>query len=319
MFVPILIVAATWTTSVLAHWNYNTLIINGQVVGEPYQYIRRTNNSNSPLQMVNSTDMRCNAGASSGTSLGTETLTVTTTDQESVELGFGIESTFGHPGIQQVYLSRAPDGTGAADYDGAGGWVKIYAATTLANASFNGSGEGLEWAMRRAHSFRFPLSGGVPPGEYLLRAEGLALHAAHKLDWCVKKFSYGVLDCLHYSRYHTIDRQQTDKTPCTKRAILRRLCTDQDRGKRYRSPSPGGQNTRHVQRHDARRPDPRLLDQDHKLHRAGPGALAGRHADSARCEAVGGQVREGTVQDLATCFEHDDYQGRRFQRYRIKR
>lgn len=187
MIASVLFVAATWTTSALAHWNYNTLIVNGQVVGEPYQYIRRTNNSNSPLQMVNSTDMRCNAGASSGTTLGTETLTVTTTDQEPIELGFGIESTFGHPGIQQVCLSRAPDGTAAADYDGAGGWVKIYAATTLANASFNGSGEGLEWAMRRAHSFRFPLSGDVPPGEYLLRAEGLALHAAHKLDWWVQK------------------------------------------------------------------------------------------------------------------------------------
>ncbi|KAI4601057.1 hypothetical protein KJ359_012244 [Pestalotiopsis sp. 9143b] len=182
MIGSVLFIAATWATGVLAHWNYNTLIVNGQVVGEPYQYIRRTNNSNSPLQMVNSTDMRCNAGASLGTPLGTETLTVTTTDSESVELGFGIASTFGHPGIQQVYLSRAPDGTGAADYDGAGGWVKIYAATTLANTSFNGSGEGLEWAMRRAHSFLFPLSGEVPPGEYLLRAEGLALHAAHKLD-----------------------------------------------------------------------------------------------------------------------------------------
>ncbi|KAK6197752.1 hypothetical protein LQW54_010590 [Pestalotiopsis sp. IQ-011] len=127
MIVSVLFIAATWATGVLAHWDYNTLVVNGKVV-------------------------------------------------DSVELGFGTASTFGHPGIQQVYLSRAPDGTGAS------GWVKIYAATTLANTSFDGSGEGLEWAMRRARSFRFPLSRDVPPGEYLLRAEGLALHAAHKLD-----------------------------------------------------------------------------------------------------------------------------------------
>ncbi|KAF3021951.1 hypothetical protein E8E14_009482 [Neopestalotiopsis sp. 37M] len=180
----LLFLLAASTTSVLGHWNYNTLIVNGQVAGAPYQYVRRTNNSNAPLQMVNSTDMRCNAGAALGAPLHTETLTVRAGD----ELGFGIESTFGHPGIQQVYLSRAPDddGTGtaatAADYDGSGDWVKIYAATTLANASFDANGEGLSWAMRRAHSFRFPLSAATPPGEYLLRAEGLALHAAHKLD-----------------------------------------------------------------------------------------------------------------------------------------
>ncbi|ETS83233.1 hypothetical protein PFICI_05109 [Pestalotiopsis fici W106-1] len=178
MYISIFVTLVAWTTSVLCHWNYNTLIVNGEVAGAPYQYVRRTNNSNTPLQMVNATTMRCNAGAALGGPLDTETLAVRAGD----ELGFGVESTFGHPGIQQVYLSRAPGGTAAADYDGAGDWVKIYAATTLANASWNSGGEGLVWAMRRAHSFRFPLSDQTPPGEYLLRAEGLALHAAHKLD-----------------------------------------------------------------------------------------------------------------------------------------
>lgn len=31
-------------------------------------------------------------------------------------------------------------------------------------------------------TFRFTLPANVPPGEYLLRAEGLALHAAHKAN-----------------------------------------------------------------------------------------------------------------------------------------
>lgn len=120
--------------------------------------------------------MRCNSGASDGMSLNTSTLAVRSGD----ELGFMIESTFGHPGIQQVYLSRAPNGTSAAEYVGDGDWARIFAVTTLANSTLGD--EGLAWAMRRTHSFRFPLSRDVPPGEYLLRAEGLALHAAHKLD-----------------------------------------------------------------------------------------------------------------------------------------
>ncbi|KAI1845781.1 hypothetical protein JX266_008146 [Neoarthrinium moseri] len=172
----ILAILVARVTTVVAHWNYNNLIVNGQVVGEPYQYIRRTNNSNHPLQLVNSTDMRCNAGGASGTNTSTYTL------HAGDEVGFGVEETFGHPGIQQVYLSRAPGL--AADYDGSGPWAKVYAATTLANATSNltfGS-EGLLWAPRRTHSFRFVLPGQTPPGEYLLRAEGLALHAAHKLD-----------------------------------------------------------------------------------------------------------------------------------------
>lgn len=170
----------------LAHWEYTNLIVDGEVIGEPYQYVRQSNISNAPLQIVNSTDMRCNSGGSSGTALGTETMTV----QAGTELGFKIASTFGHPGVQQVYISRVPDGISAADYDGSGSWAKIYAASyKLAPNSTADSPEpaidpqnGIIWATQKTHSFRFPLPSELPAGEYLIRAEGLALHAAHKLN-----------------------------------------------------------------------------------------------------------------------------------------
>lgn len=165
--------------AVLAHWTYNRLVVNGEIAGEPWEYIRRPDIGYAPLQAVNSTDMRCNSGASSGAALGTSTLTVAA----GSEVGFGLNETFGHPGPQLAYLSRVPDGAGltAATYDGAGGWAKIYAATTQAGSEWH-EPEGLVWAVRRKNSFLFTLPPDTPPGEYLLRAEGIALHAAHKLN-----------------------------------------------------------------------------------------------------------------------------------------
>lgn len=170
----------------LAHWEYTNLIVEGEVIGEPYQHVRQSNISNAPLQIVNSTNMRCNSGGSSGTALGTQTLTV----RAGAELGFKIASTFGHPGVQQVYISRAPPGVLAADYDGSGLWAKIYSASfRLAPNSTAVPAEpaidpldGIVWATAKIHSFRFTLPAELTAGEYLVRAEGLALHAAHKPD-----------------------------------------------------------------------------------------------------------------------------------------
>ncbi|KAI2618120.1 lytic polysaccharide monooxygenase [Hypoxylon sp. NC1633] len=170
----------------LAHWTYSRLIVNNEVVGEPWQYVRHHNNSNAPLTDVNSTDFRCNVDAQPS-----ETYAVHAGD----ELGFGIDEHFGHPGIQQVYISKAPGA--AADYDGSGGWARIYSLTTSAANStgpeLSGRGgstdaeeEVLAWATNNIQSFRFRLPASTPAGEYLLRAEGLALHAAHK--WACAQF-----------------------------------------------------------------------------------------------------------------------------------
>src|SRR5690349_21256650 len=104
-----------WTTSTLvaitallspvfAHWNFESLIVNGIDTGA-YNYVRRTKNSNSPVQDVKSKDMICNVGGIDDDVMSaTKTYTVSPGDQ----VGFTIRDIFGHPGIQQVYMSKAP-------------------------------------------------------------------------------------------------------------------------------------------------------------------------------------------------------------------
>lgn len=177
MMRPFQLLATSLLVSIsLAHWNNDKIIVNGQLIGSSYEYIRKTNNSNTPLQNVNSTDMRCNSGADSGTALNTSTYPVSAGDR----LGFAIKDTFGHPGPQQVYISKAPGS--AADYDGSGDWTKIYSLTYSLNSSDAASDGTLKWATHNARTFNFKFPAETPPGEYLLRAEGLALHAAHKSD-----------------------------------------------------------------------------------------------------------------------------------------
>ncbi|KAI0972263.1 lytic polysaccharide monooxygenase [Xylaria arbuscula] len=193
---PLATLLVTGLSPINAHWTYNRLIVNGAFMGEPYEYIRQPQNGNNFLSDVNSTDMRCNVGCSSGRRNNTATAPVHAGDV----LGFGIADTFGHPGIQQVYLSRAPDLplpssnsslSAAAVYDGSGGWARIYALTTtptqpngtgtLGKNSFPEAQPGaVDWATHGLHDFLFKLPSATPAGEYLLRAEGLALHAAHK-------------------------------------------------------------------------------------------------------------------------------------------
>jgi hypothetical protein len=171
-----LLLATLQSTATLAHWNYDRIIVNGNIIGLPYQHVRKTNNSNTPLQNVNSTDMRCNSGASSGIALKTQTYGVAAGDM----LGFAIKDTFGHPGPQQVYISKAPGL--AAEYEGDRDWTKIYSLTYSLNSSDGASDGLLKWATHNARTFNFRLPVELPAGEYLLRAEGLALHAAHKAN-----------------------------------------------------------------------------------------------------------------------------------------
>lgn len=109
--------------------------------------------------------MRCNAGGASGAN--TQTYTVKAGD----EVGFMVNTDFGHPGPQQVYISKAPNL--AKDYDGSGSWTKIYSATTKSITD-----QGLQWSTDKIGSFRFNLPSSISAGEYLVRAEGLALHGA---------------------------------------------------------------------------------------------------------------------------------------------
>ena len=80
------------------------MLLNGKDTA-PYEYVRRTKNSNSPVTDVKSKDFICNVGGIDDDVLSeTKTLPVKAGDQ----VGFRIRDNFGHPGVLQVYLSKAP-------------------------------------------------------------------------------------------------------------------------------------------------------------------------------------------------------------------
>lgn len=70
-------------------------------------------------------------------------------------------------------MSAAPSGTTAAEYDGSGDWFKVF---EMGPASI--TSEGLQWGSNGLQNFTFTLPEEVPAGQYLLRAESIALHGA---------------------------------------------------------------------------------------------------------------------------------------------
>lgn len=166
----LIVLLALAAHSALAHYNFESLIVNGQVTG-PYEYVRKTKNGNGPILDVFSTDIICNQGGIDDDVMSvTKTHTVTAGDQ----LGFKINELTGHPGPMMVYMSKAP-GT-AQEYKGDGDWFKIYEMT-----SSNLTADPIHWAKfldGGIRNFTFTLPKELPAGQYLMRGESIALHNA---------------------------------------------------------------------------------------------------------------------------------------------
>ncbi|KAF4973964.1 hypothetical protein FZEAL_9071 [Fusarium zealandicum] len=168
----ILAVAAA-IPSVLAHYNFEALIVNGKAT-EPYEYVRQTTNANSPVEDVTSKDIICNVG---GLDADIRAKTKTHAVSPGDEVGFTVNNDLGHPGPLAVYMSKAPEGTEGSDYLGNGDWFKVYELSTS-----DISEEGLQWATyinnQGIHNFTFTLPDELPSGTYLMRAEHVGLHGA---------------------------------------------------------------------------------------------------------------------------------------------
>ncbi|POS68774.1 glycosyl hydrolase family 61 [Diaporthe helianthi] len=165
---------AAFAATAAAHYNFEALIHNDQVT-EPYQFVRQTTNSNSPVTDVTSDDFICNQGGLDAAIMAkTQTQEVAPGDS----VGFTINSNLGHPGPLSVYMSKAPEGTAAAAYKGAGDWFKVYELTTSSITA-----EGLQWATSvdgGIKNFTFTLPEDLPAGDYLMRGEHIALHGAQQ-------------------------------------------------------------------------------------------------------------------------------------------
>lgn len=163
---------AAFAATATAHYNFEALIHNDKVT-EPYQFVRQTTNSNSPITDVTSEDFICNQGGLDADIMAkTETQAVAPGDS----VGFTINSNLGHPGPLSVYMSKA---TGeAAAYKGDGDWFKVYELTTSSITA-----EGLQWATSVGggiNNFTFTLPEDLPAGDYLMRGEHIALHGAQE-------------------------------------------------------------------------------------------------------------------------------------------
>ncbi|ROW15819.1 hypothetical protein VPNG_02491 [Cytospora leucostoma] len=163
---------AAFAACAAAHYNFEALIVNDNVTSA-YEYVRQTTDSNSPITDITSQDFVCNQG---GLDADIMAKTSTYTVQAGDQVGFTINSNIGHPGPLSVYLSKAPSGTSAKDYTGDGDWFKVYELTTSSITD-----EGLQWATYvngGINNFTFTLPDTLPSGDYLMRAEHIALHAA---------------------------------------------------------------------------------------------------------------------------------------------
>ncbi|KAI1506219.1 lytic polysaccharide monooxygenase [Biscogniauxia marginata] len=140
----------------------------------------RMPSSNSPVTNVNSNDIRCNAGTRgvSGKCAVKAGSTVTVEmHQQPGDRSCGSEAIGGaHYGPVNVYLSQVPDASMA---DGSTSWYKIFADSWSAKGSV---GDGDDWGTNDLNSccgkMDVPIPVDTPAGDYLLRAEVIALHTA---------------------------------------------------------------------------------------------------------------------------------------------
>ncbi|EWC43572.1 hypothetical protein DRE_01459 [Drechslerella stenobrocha 248] len=138
--------------------------------------------NNNPITDSTASSIRCNVGGGSGIS---NKCAVTAGDTVTIEMhqqiGDRACATEGiggnHWGPVLAYLSKVDD---ASTSDGSGGWFKIYQDSWAKYPSGDGSADW--WGTKDLNfccgKLSFNIPSNIPSGDYLLRAEAIALHAA---------------------------------------------------------------------------------------------------------------------------------------------
>ena len=168
-----LVALAAGLPQVMGHYVFDRLIANGQTTA-PWEYVRDFTavSSNGPMNDVTDPDLRCNKGSFANAGK-TKTMAVKAGDT----VGFGINSVLGHPGPLFVYMSKSTT-PNVTTYEGDGEWFKIYENGVKTFATYNSA---LTWSNQDWTSFDFKIPAGIEDGEYLLRAEHIAIHGAGTL------------------------------------------------------------------------------------------------------------------------------------------
>ncbi|KAK6835126.1 glycosylhydrolase family 61-5 [Apiospora arundinis] len=167
------LVAALAVGEVASHATFQDLWVNGVDYGAQ---CARLPLSNSPVTDVSSNNIRCNANSGAvGRNL---LLTRLPQQQQPGDRNCNAEAIGGaHYGPVQVYMSKVGD---ASTADGSAGWFKIFADTWAKGSG--GSGDDDYWGTKDINTCCGRMDVKIPKdianGDYLLRAEALALHTA---------------------------------------------------------------------------------------------------------------------------------------------
>lgn len=164
-FAAALGLAAALVPQVAAHYRWTSLIVNGTTT-TAYQYVKPNTNINSPVTVVSSSDMTCNAGASSAPGIAWV--------QAGTSVGFALDTPIYHPGPINVYMAKVPTGQTAATFTGTGSvWFKVAELGAITDG-----GSTIKWPADNLSSFTFTIPSKLVAGDYLVRIEHIALHTA---------------------------------------------------------------------------------------------------------------------------------------------
>ena len=156
-----------------AHYTFDKLLVNDQKVGGDNTYIRKHDRGYMPTKgtQILEQDFVCNQNAKAAP----QVVTVKPGDKVGLQQAFGANG-IQHPGPTQVYMMATKDAKAETGVNG--DWFKV-AQSLICKA---GSAESLRtdaWCSWDENNVNFHVPDTIPDGEYLVRAEHIALHGAH--------------------------------------------------------------------------------------------------------------------------------------------
>ncbi|ORY00969.1 glycosyl hydrolase family 61-domain-containing protein [Clohesyomyces aquaticus] len=177
--VIILSSVAALAQSVAGHATFQELWVNGKDMGGT---CARLPTSNSPVQDVTSNNIRCNINqgpAASKCSVAPGDTVTIEMHQQANDRSCANEAIGGaHYGPVSVYMSKVSD---ASTADGSSSFFKIF-EDSWAKLSSTSQGSDDYWGTKDLNTncgkMDLKIPANLAPGDYLLRAEALALHAA---------------------------------------------------------------------------------------------------------------------------------------------
>ncbi|THU86950.1 glycoside hydrolase family 61 protein A [Dendrothele bispora CBS 962.96] len=153
---------------VSAHYTFPDLIVNGAKTAD-WVNVRMTDNhyTNGPVTDVTSAAFRCYTEETQATA---QTIQVAA----GSDLGIAVSDAQGiyHPGVVNIYMAKAPGDV--TSWDGSGDvWFKVHEVTAVTDG-----GTSITFPAQNVPSVSFTIPENLPSGQYLVRMEAIALHAA---------------------------------------------------------------------------------------------------------------------------------------------